>query len=93
MQGSAEIANEPLASARAGKEKPIGGKRVLGAQQPETLKTSPGHANSVAVALDNEGWPEVLGTIAGDDTILVITADAPTGEAVQEKLLNLVERG
>jgi arginine repressor len=35
----------------------------------------------------------VIGTIAGDDTILVITADAPTGEAVQEKLLNLVERG
>ena len=68
-------------------------KDVLRAQNLVVLKTSPGHANSVAVALDNEGWPEVLGTIAGDDTILVITADGPTGEAVQEKLLNLVERG
>ena len=56
------------------------------------LKTSPGHANSVAVGLDNEEWPEVVGTIAGDDTILVITLDAPTGESVQEKLLELLER-
>ena len=54
------------------------------------LKTSPGHANSVAVALDNEEWPEVVGTIAGDDTILVITPDTPTAESVQEKLLALL---
>jgi len=68
-------------------------KDVLRAQNLVVLKTSPGHANSVAVALDNEGWPDVVGTIAGDDTILVITPDTPTGEAIQEKLLNLVERG
>jgi transcriptional regulator of arginine metabolism len=42
----------------------------LRAQNHVILKTSPGHANSVAVALDNEEWPEVVGTIAGDDTIL-----------------------
>jgi transcriptional regulator of arginine metabolism len=46
----------------------------------------------VAVALDNEKWPEVVGTIAGDDTILVITTDTPTGESVQEKLLELLEK-
>src|ERR1700722_10192314 len=40
---------------------------VLRAQNLVILKTSPGHANSVAVALDNEAWPEVIGTIAGDD--------------------------
>ena len=56
------------------------------------LKTAPGHANSVAVALDTEGWPEVVGTIAGDDTICVITPDNPTAEAVQEKLLGLLEQ-
>ena len=65
---------------------------VLRAQNLVVLKTSPGHANSVAVALDNEEWPEVVGTIAGDDTILVITLDTPTGEAIQEKLLGLLER-
>src|SRR5580700_12220324 len=65
-------------------------KDVLRAQNLVVLKTSPGHANSVAVALDNEGWPEVVGTIAGDDTILVIATDNPTAEALQEKLLNLL---
>jgi transcriptional regulator of arginine metabolism len=68
-------------------------KDVLRAQNLVVLKTSPGHANSVAVAMDNEEWPEIVGTIAGDDTILVITQDNPTAEAVQEKLLDLVERG
>jgi transcriptional regulator of arginine metabolism len=68
-------------------------KDVLRAQNLVILKTSPGHANSVAVALDNEGWPQIIGTIAGDDTILVSTPDAPTGEAVQEKLLELLEKG
>lgn len=67
-------------------------KDVLRAQNLVILKTSPGHANSVAVALDNEEWPTVIGTIAGDDTILVITPDGPTAEAVQEKLLELLDR-
>ena len=64
---------------------------VLRAQNLVVLKTSPGHANTVAVALDNEEWPEVVGTIAGDDTILVIAPDNPTAETVQEKLLGLLE--
>jgi transcriptional regulator of arginine metabolism len=68
-------------------------KDVLRAQNLVVLKTSPGHANSVAVALDNEEWPTVIGTIAGDDTILVITPDGPTAESVQEKLLELLDRG
>ena len=37
-------------------------------------------------------WPEVVGTIAGDDTILVIAPDNATAEAVQEKLVQLLER-
>jgi len=66
---------------------------VLIAQNLVILKTSPGHANSVAVSLDGERWPGVVGTIAGDDTILVIAPDNPTAEAVQEKLLGMLERG
>ena len=66
---------------------------VLIAQNLVILKTSPGHANSVAVSLDAERWPGVVGTIAGDDTILVIAPDSPTAEAVQEKLLGMLERG
>jgi transcriptional regulator of arginine metabolism len=65
---------------------------VLRAQNLVVLKTSPGHANSVAVALDREQWPEVMGTIAGDDTILVIAPDNATAEAVQDKLVQLLEK-
>jgi len=41
------------------------------AQNLLVLKTSAGNANSLAVALDSEDWPEVAGTVAGDDTIFV----------------------
>src|SRR5215469_13247296 len=54
------------------------------AQNLVVLRTAPGHANSVAVALDSEEWPEVVGTLAGDDTILVIAPDSPTAQAVGE---------
>jgi len=39
------------------------------------IKTHPGHAAAVAFALDNMGIEEILGTIAGDDTVLVIPLD------------------
>jgi transcriptional regulator of arginine metabolism len=64
---------------------------VRTAQNLVVLKTAPGHANSVAVALDQEEWPEVVGTIAGDDTILVIAPDRETAEVVQEKLMGILE--
>ena len=55
------------------------------------LKTAPGHANSVAVALDSEQWPDIVGTIAGDDTILVIAPDSTTAARIRKKLLKLLE--
>jgi len=60
------------------------------AQNLVVLKTAPGHANSVAVALDHEEWPEIVGTIAGDDTILVIAPDNLTAETVHKKLLQFL---
>jgi transcriptional regulator of arginine metabolism len=60
------------------------------AQNLVVLRTAPGHANSVAVALDGEEWPEVVGTIAGDDTILVIAPDAATAQTVGDKLLAIL---
>jgi transcriptional regulator of arginine metabolism len=65
---------------------------VRTAQNLVVLKTAPGHANSVAVALDQEEWPEIVGTIAGDDTILVIAPDRETAEVVQEKLMAILEK-
>ena len=62
------------------------------AQNQVVLRTAPGHANSVAVALDRENWPEVVGTLAGDDTILVIAPDASTAEQVRARLLEMLSR-
>jgi transcriptional regulator of arginine metabolism len=62
------------------------------AQNLLVLRTSPGHANSVAVALDNEEWPEVVGTIAGDDTILVIAPDTATAASLRERFVRIIEQ-
>lgn len=61
------------------------------AQNLLVLRTQPAHASSLARALDQAAWPEVVGTVAGDDTILVVTADHATAEAVRKKLLHYVE--
>ena len=60
------------------------------AQNLVVLKTSPGNANALAVALDNEEWPEVVGTIAGDDTILIVAPDAAIAAKLRERLLAYV---
>jgi transcriptional regulator of arginine metabolism len=64
---------------------------VRSAQNLVVLKTSPAHASSVAVALDNEEWPEVVGTIAGDDTVLVITPDNTGAAILRDKLIQYVK--
>jgi transcriptional regulator of arginine metabolism len=61
------------------------------AQNLLVLRTPAGHANSVAVALDNADWPEVTGTIAGDDTILVVAPDAKTAEALRARFLKVLK--
>ncbi|HUH12623.1 MAG TPA: arginine repressor [Longimicrobiales bacterium] len=53
------------------------------------VKTLTGGAQPVAVALDWEEWPEVLGTIAGDDTILVILRQPSHLDAVRERIAGL----
>lgn len=53
------------------------------------LHTPPGAAQYVASALDRAGWDAVLGTIAGDDTIMVIARDPHGGAEVASRLLDL----
>ena len=62
---------------------------VKRAQNLVILKTAVGGAQPVALALDRENWPEVVGTIAGDDTILVIAGDNRKAEKVVQRLLDL----
>ena len=45
------------------------------AQNMLVVKTTVGSAQPVAAALDEESWPEAVGTIAGDDTILIVCPD------------------
>jgi transcriptional regulator of arginine metabolism len=54
------------------------------------VKTHPGNAHSVGVGLDAAPWPEVVGTIAGDDTIFVATANAPAASRLQKKIQALL---
>ena len=53
------------------------------------LKTPPGSAHVVASAVDRAGLSEIIGTVAGDDTVLLVAASDTTGEKVSEKLKNL----
>jgi transcriptional regulator of arginine metabolism len=55
------------------------------------VRTSPGSAHSVGVALDNAQWPDILGTVAGDDTIFVLLRDSRTANTVLKKLRELME--
>ena len=60
------------------------------AQNLLVLRTPPGHANVVAVALDKADWPEITGTVAGDDTILVIAPDARVAEQLRARFLHFL---
>ena len=53
------------------------------------LRTTIGAAQSVAVAIDKAEWPEVAGTISGDDTIFIATASAREQQALIARLRGL----
>ena len=55
------------------------------------VRTVMGGAQPVAAALDREGWSEVLGTIAGDDTVLVICRDGRRASEVESRLRAMLE--
>jgi transcriptional regulator of arginine metabolism len=55
-------------------------------QQLVLLRTGPGRAQPLAVALDGAQLPEVVGTVAGDDTILVIAPDTRRARALVKRL-------
>jgi transcriptional regulator of arginine metabolism len=60
--------------------------RVDRVQQLVLLRTGPGQAQLLGVAIDGARLPEVVGTLAGDDTILVITRDARHARALVKRL-------
>ena len=60
--------------------------RMERVQQMVLLRTGPGQAQILAVAIDAAKWPEVVGTVAGDDTILVIARDARRARELVKRL-------
>lgn len=59
---------------------------VRTAQNLVVVKTSPGSAQPVSAAIDAEEWEEVVGTIGGDDTILVIAPDNKIAEKLAKRI-------
>jgi len=55
------------------------------------LKTASGSAGAVTEALDQAGWSEIMGTIAGDDTVLVITRSQRLRQAIASRIQELIK--
>ncbi|WP_100373425.1 transcriptional regulator AhrC/ArgR [Bacillus sp. FJAT-45037] len=54
------------------------------------IKTLPGNANSIGALIDNLDWTEIMGTICGDDTILIICKHKEEGPDVTERFLKML---
>jgi transcriptional regulator of arginine metabolism len=82
---------DPAADARLAK---VAGEVLVSAESSANLvvlRTPPGAANYLASALDHADELAVLGTIAGDDTVLLVTRDPGGGAALAGQLLALAE--
>jgi transcriptional regulator of arginine metabolism len=67
------------------------GLRVQQAMNQVVLTTVTGGAQPMAAALDREGWADVVGTLAGDDTVLVICPDIRKASEVESRLRTILE--
>ena len=54
------------------------------------LRTLPGTAQAVAYVLDNVRWPEIIGTVAGDDTIFLVVKPEKAVETVKERFESIM---
>jgi transcriptional regulator of arginine metabolism len=61
-------------------------RRIDRVQQLVLLKTGLGHAQSLCAALDGAGLPDVVGTLAGEDTILIVAPDARRARTLVKRL-------
>ncbi|MCK0472543.1 transcriptional regulator ArgR [Halalkalibacter sp. APA_J-10(15)] len=54
------------------------------------MKTLPGNANAIGALIDNLDWSEIMGTICGDDTILIICKTKEKGLSLTERFLEML---
>ena len=62
------------------------------AQNLIVLQTSPGNANSLAICIDKEEHRDIVGTIAGDDTVLVIAPTSEAADRFRARILDLMSK-
>ena len=55
------------------------------------VKTGPGHAPTVSYAIDDAGWPEVVGSIAGENTVFVAVKSAKEARDVELRVLEYLK--
>ncbi|MGA2807099.1 MAG: ArgR family transcriptional regulator [Terracidiphilus sp.] len=67
------------------------GLRVQQAMNLVVMRTVMGGAQPLAAALDHEGWADVVGTVAGDDTVLLICPDVRRASDVESRLRTMLE--
>jgi len=65
-------------------------RRLERVDQLLVLKTNPGQAQPLAYALDHAAWSEIVGTVAGDDTILLVTRSARDATGLERRLIEWV---
>src|SRR5262245_21950181 len=63
--------------------------RAVVAQNLVVLKTAPGDAHPLAIALDHSDMPVILGTLAGDDTVLIVTEDSSAAALLCRDLVGM----
>lgn len=54
------------------------------------VRTAPGNAHALGVVLDGARWPEILGTVAGDDTIFALLRNPSVGKKVLQRIEELL---
>ena len=55
------------------------------------VRTGPGHASTVSQALDDAGWPESIGSIAGENTVFVAARSTRDGKKLERRLREFLE--
>jgi len=67
--------------------------RIDGVGELIVLHTLPGGAQPIAEAVDAQGWPEIVGTLAGENTILIVCRSEAARKVLTDRLVELAHAG
>ena len=67
--------------------------RIDGVSELIVLHTLPSGAPPISEAIDSQGWPEVIGTIAGENTVLIVCRSADARQVVTDRIVLIAQAG